>query len=210
MNGQHLNMSQEEFENYCNGLVEINTSTSVLRLIQSNLKILSELKDKQKLLKQESLGLKSEMNSFREEMNTKFLDCLNQNSKKYTQHILNGTDTLGVENKQQKKSYIDDDDGLSSFNSQLMQPLKPSSIALNDSLQPEYAKKLQSINKNDSEQEITQIRLKIDKILELNEIVEDGSGDNGSIKSLEKIGNESNKENINAPIEKTQEKIENS
>jgi hypothetical protein len=202
MNGQHLNMSQEEFENYCNGLVEINTSTNVLRLIRSNLKILSELNDKKKLLKQESFCLKDEMNSFTEEMNLKFLECLNQNNPKHTQHILNGMENIGVENKQKAKSYIDDDDGLSSFNSQLMQPLKPSSIGLNDSLQADHVETTQIINVNDSEQDITQIRTKIDKILELNEIAEDISVDNGMIKAEKQIGNESNKENLKASTEK--------
>ena len=61
LNAQHLNMTQDKFEDYCNGLIDMNSSSNVLKLIQSNLKILSELKDKQKLLRQETKKLQIEI-----------------------------------------------------------------------------------------------------------------------------------------------------
>ena len=109
-------MSQEEFENYCNGLVDESSSSNVLRQIQSNLKILSELKDKQKLLKQETLNLQTDMISFTNSMEHKFHQCLNQVREKYTQNISGYT----------RKNVLDDNQDVLLFNqTKMLTPLMP-------------------------------------------------------------------------------------
>ena len=118
-------MSQEEFENYCNGLVDINSSSNALKTIQSNLKILSELKDKQKILKQETLKLQADINTFRKTMQAKFDACLFKNKDQYTKSI-NGF----------KKNFLDDNEDLIVLNqvNGLSEPLKPSSLNLTENL----------------------------------------------------------------------------
>lgn len=112
LNAHHLNMSEEMFENYCNGLED--SISSVLKLIQSNLKILSELRDKQKLLKQETLKLQIDMNDFKNEMEKKFHSCLDKNKLNYTKRI------EGYERKMVLDDMIVEDC--------LPSPIKPSSI----------------------------------------------------------------------------------
>lgn len=108
-------MTEEKFENYCNGLED--SVSNVLKLIQSNLKILSELRDKQKLLKQETLKLQKDMNNFKNQMESKFHSCLDKNKLNYTARI------EGYE----RKSVLDD----KVVNDLLPSPLKPSSINVN-------------------------------------------------------------------------------
>lgn len=120
LNAQHLNMTQDKFEDYCNGLMDINSSTNVLKLIQSNLKILSELKDKQKLLRQETKKLHLEMSLFKDQMSSKFISCLDKNNEKYTVNI----------NGYERRNLIDDN--LLNEQPSLPQPLKPQSLAIND------------------------------------------------------------------------------
>lgn len=116
-------MTQEQFENYCNGLVDVNSSSYVLKLIQSNLKILSELKDKQKLLKSESLKLQTDMHKFRDTMHQKFINCLNNNRETFTQNI----------NGYVKKTVLDDNQDVMMFNkAKLLEPLKPNKIDKNE------------------------------------------------------------------------------
>lgn len=118
-------MSQEEFENYCNGLVDINSSSNALKTIQSNLKILSELKDKQKILKQETLKLQADINTFRKTMQSKFDACLFKNKNQYTKSI-NGF----------KTNFLDDNNDLLELNQEnvLSEPLKPSTLSLIENL----------------------------------------------------------------------------
>jgi hypothetical protein len=119
LNAHHLNMSEEKFENYCNGLIDMNSSSNVLKLIQSNLKILSELKDKQKLLNQETNKLKLDMNSFKQVMEKKFHACLDKNKAQFTEKI------VGYE----RKSVLDDNKDVLMLNdTKLPQPLIPSTI----------------------------------------------------------------------------------
>jgi len=119
LNAHHLNMSEETFDNYCNGLVDVNSSSNVLKLIQSNLKILSELKDKQKLLNQETLKLRSDMSSFKEIMEKKFHSCLDKNKLSLTQNI------EGYE----RRNVLDDDKEVLILNeTTLPEPLKPSMV----------------------------------------------------------------------------------
>lgn len=81
-------MSPEEFENYCQGLVDVDSSSNnVLNLLQTNLKVLTELKDKQRLLKQETLKLQTDITIFRQLMQNKYTACLNNNKENYTQNI---------------------------------------------------------------------------------------------------------------------------
>ena len=117
-------MSQEEFENYCNGLIDESSSGNVLKQIQSNLKILSELKDKQKLLKQETLNLQTDMISFTNSMEQKFHQCLNQVREKYTKNI----------NGYTRKNVLDDNQDVLLFNqTKLLSPLKPLNAASDNS-----------------------------------------------------------------------------
>lgn len=115
LNAHHLNMSEERFENYCIGLED--STSNALKLIQSNLKILGELKDKQRLLNQETKKLQMDMNEFKKIMEKKFHSCLDNNKLTYTQKI------AGYE----RKSVLDD---TILDNTTLPQPLKPSSITL--------------------------------------------------------------------------------
>lgn len=81
-------MSPEEFENYCQGLVDVDSSSNnVLKMLQTNLKVLGELKDKQRLLKQETLKLQTDITIFRQLMQNKFTSCLNNNKENYTQNV---------------------------------------------------------------------------------------------------------------------------
>lgn len=81
-------MSPEEFENYCQGLVDVDSSSNnVLNLLQTNLKVLTELKDKQRLLKQETLKLQTDITIFRQLMQNKYTACLNNNKENYTQNV---------------------------------------------------------------------------------------------------------------------------
>jgi hypothetical protein len=120
MNAHHLSMTQEEFESYSNGLVDENSSAAVLKQIQTNLKILGELRDKQKLLKQETLNLQSDMISFTSSMEAKFHACLNESREKYT----NGIEGFV------RKSVLDDCQDVDLFNkSKMLLPLKPENAA---------------------------------------------------------------------------------
>ena len=128
LNANHLNMSQEEFEDYCNGLVDVDSSSNVLKLIQFNLKMLSELKDKQKILRKETIKLQTDMNLFRELMQVKFNACLNNNRDIYTQSI---------EGFVRKPNVLDDSQDVIKFNSQMatsstqvLEPMK-TSLSLN-------------------------------------------------------------------------------
>ena len=117
LNAHHLNMSEEDFDNYSSGTVDTNSSSNVLRLIQTNIKILCELKDKQKLLKQEISRLQSDMESFKQSMQKNFHSSLDKNKEKYTQNIAD----------YERKSVLDDDKDVRSLNqSKLPQPLMPS------------------------------------------------------------------------------------
>lgn len=81
-------MSLEEFESYCQGLVDVDSSSNnVLKLLQTNLKVLTELKDKQRLLKQETLKLQTDITIFRQLMQNKFTTCLNNNKENYTHNV---------------------------------------------------------------------------------------------------------------------------
>lgn len=81
-------MSSEEFDDYCQGLVDVDSSSNnVLKLLQTNLKVLTELKDKQRLLKQETLKLQTDITIFRQLMQNKFTACLNNNKENYTQNV---------------------------------------------------------------------------------------------------------------------------
>ena len=113
-------MSEEEFESYCNGLNETNGIANIFKIIQANMKILSELKDKQKLLKQEAYKLQSDMNTFRSTMQTNFNQCLIKNKAKYTNNV------EGFE-RPVAKNFMDDlDSDLSALNAtSLAQPIKP-------------------------------------------------------------------------------------
>lgn len=113
-------MSEEEFNNYCDGLMDMDSSSNVLKLIQSNLKILSELKNKQKLLKQETFKLQSDINTFREEMQNKFYSCLNENKEKFTNNI----------EGYKRKHVLDDSIDEVIDQSELLKPLKPLNISL--------------------------------------------------------------------------------
>lgn len=138
MNAHHLNMTQEEFESYCDGLMDQDSSSNVLKLINTNLKILGELKDKQKLLKQETLKLQSDITLFRQLMQNKFNQCLNNNKENYTQHILAAHDSTGDQQRRpnQLANLLDDNNDLIKFNSNQpelvsspIEPLVPSPIA---------------------------------------------------------------------------------
>ena len=85
LNAHHLNMTEEKFENYCNGLED--SVSNALKLVQSNLKILNELRDKQKLLNQETLRVQQDMNEFKKIMENKFHACLDKNKLAYTDKI---------------------------------------------------------------------------------------------------------------------------
>lgn len=74
-------MSDEMFNNYSNGMVKAENNSSLLKFIQSNTKILSELENKQKLLKQETHRIQSDMNSFSDLMQNKFHKCLDENKE---------------------------------------------------------------------------------------------------------------------------------
>jgi hypothetical protein len=117
-------MTQDKFEDYCNGLIDINSSSNILKLIQSNLKILSELKDKQNLLRQETKKLQLEMSSFKDSMENKFNSCLDRNPTKLTENI---------ERYTKKKSILDDDNNNNDdlIETQLPQPLVPQSLSVN-------------------------------------------------------------------------------
>ncbi len=121
-------MTQDKFEDYCNGLIDINSSSNILKLIQSNLKILSELKDKQNLLRQETKKLQLEMSSFKDSMENKFNSCLDRNPTKLTENI---------EGYTKKKLILDDDNNNNNKNddvlieTQLPQLLVPQSLSVN-------------------------------------------------------------------------------
>lgn len=114
MSARHLNMSEEKFKNYCNGLED--NSSNALKLVESNLKILTELSDKQKLLCQETQRLQSDMNECRKSMEKKFHQCLDKNKLTYTEKI------AGYE----RKSVLDDNISDSNL---LPMPLMPQSSA---------------------------------------------------------------------------------
>lgn len=124
LNAQHLNMTQDKFEDYCNGLIDMNSNSNVLKLIQSNLKILSELKDKQKLLRQETKKLQLEMSTFKDSMESKFNSCLDRNQSKFTLNI------QGYE----RNNLIDNNRDVLVLNEQqtLPLPLKPQSLVISN------------------------------------------------------------------------------
>ena len=79
-------MSEDKFESYCNGLED--SESSAIKLVQSNLKILAELgNNKQKLLKQDTYRLQSDMDTFKRSMEVKFHACLDKNRCAYTENI---------------------------------------------------------------------------------------------------------------------------
>jgi hypothetical protein len=115
-------MTEEEFENYCDGLVDLDSTSNVMKLVQFNLKMLSELKDKQKILRKETIKLQTDMGLFRELMQIKFNACLNNNKEKYT---------AGVEGFVRKPGALDDSQDVIKFNqmasnAQTLEPVKAS------------------------------------------------------------------------------------
>ena len=102
----------------------MNSSSNVLKLIQSNLKILSELKDKQKLLRQETKKLQLEMSTFKDSMESKFNSCLDRNQSKFTLNI------QGYE----RNNLIDNNRDVLVLNEQqtLPLPLKPQSLVISN------------------------------------------------------------------------------
>ncbi len=69
MNASNLNLAQEQFDKYCLGLVNENNSS--IKLVQTNLKLLKELEEKQDLLKSEAIKLDADMNEFYKQMKNK-------------------------------------------------------------------------------------------------------------------------------------------
>jgi hypothetical protein len=135
-------MSADEFDNYCQGLADFdNSGSNVLKLIQINLKVLTELKDKQKLLKQETLKLQTDIGVFRQLMQNKFNACLNNNKENYTQNVPGfvrnpttatpATTTTGgavVSANPLNVNVLDDSNDIIKFNNQnstLLEPIKP-------------------------------------------------------------------------------------
>lgn len=144
-------MSAEEFENYCNGLMDVESSSSnVLKLIETNLKVLNELKDKQKLLKQETLKLQTDITIFRQLMQNKFNACLNNNKENYTQNVpgylrnsggssllttATAAATAATSTASTQNNVLDDIQDLAKFNattsaaSDLLTPLRPTTTS---------------------------------------------------------------------------------
>lgn len=138
-------MSADEFDNYCQGLADFdNSGSNVLKLIQTNLKVLTELKDKQKLLKQETLKLQTDIGVFRQLMQNKFNACLNNNKENYTQNVpgfvRNSTTTTPATTttggsggavasvNPLNVNVLDDSNDIIKFNNQnstLLEPIKP-------------------------------------------------------------------------------------
>ncbi len=79
-------MTEEKFESYCSGLEDSGTSNA-LKLVQSNLKIIAELGNKQKLRHQDTNRLQAEMDQFKRLMDAKFNACLDKNKLAYTTNI---------------------------------------------------------------------------------------------------------------------------
>lgn len=125
LNAQHLNMSEEEFESYSNGSNEQNGSANIFKIIHANLKILAELKDKQKMLKQEAFKLQSDMNMFRQSMQSNYVNCLLKNKSKFTENI-EGFQRPVV------KNFMDDFD-VSCAETKLAEPIQPTSLVAADS-----------------------------------------------------------------------------
>jgi hypothetical protein len=157
-------MTDDEFDDYSNG-IQVNSSTTqtVLKLIQTNIKVLSELRDKQRLIKQEANKLQEDMNKMRLNMQSKFNKCLTNNKMKYTNNI------EGF----QRENVLDNNKDVLMLNKaeKLQPPLLPQSITnsnnnnnnsnqepttSNQVSQLELKKDQNIINNNDSSVEIKQ------------------------------------------------------
>ena len=94
MDARHLNMNQEQFETYSNTQNDMDNIGNIQKVIETNLKILSELKDKQKLIKQETFKLQTDIKVFKELIKVKFTNCINSNldSKKAASSFQNVLD----------------------------------------------------------------------------------------------------------------------
>jgi len=112
LNHKHLNMSEEEFEMYSNGLID---ESNAIKILNSNLKLLSELTNKKKLLEQEAMRLKKSMNAHKQNMQVKFHTCLLNNKPIYTENI-----------EGFNRHVLDDNEDVLLFNqAKLISPLKP-------------------------------------------------------------------------------------
>ncbi|CAF0707676.1 unnamed protein product [Brachionus calyciflorus] len=112
MNARHLNMSEEQFEIYSNGQNEMDNVGNIQKVIETNLKVLSELKDKQKLIKQETFKLQSDIKLFRELMRSKLDDCIRSNMARKR----NGHDVSSASSSIPSKSILDENQDLIDFN----------------------------------------------------------------------------------------------
>ncbi|RNA42572.1 rab5 GDP GTP exchange factor isoform X3 [Brachionus plicatilis] len=100
----HLNMTQEQFEFYSNGQNDTDNIGNIQKVIETNLKVLSELRDKQILIKHETFKLQSDIHLFRELIKKKLENCIQSS----TEHKLNSSF--------QNKSVLDDNQDVASFN----------------------------------------------------------------------------------------------
>jgi hypothetical protein len=112
LNHKHLNMTEEEFEMYSNGLID---ESNAIKILNSNLKLLSELTNKKKLLEQEAMRLKKSMNAYKQSVQVKFHTCLLNNKPMYTENI-----------EGFNRHVLDDNEDVLLFNqAKLISPLKP-------------------------------------------------------------------------------------
>lgn len=109
----HLNMSKELFEFYSNGQNDTDNIGNIQKVIETNLKVLSELKDKQILIKHETFKLQSDIQLFRQLIKTKLDTCVQSST------------ALKLSNSFENKGVLDDNQDVVSFNANSSGILKP-------------------------------------------------------------------------------------
>lgn len=119
LDAHHLNMNQEQFENHANGHNELDNIGNIQKVIETNLKILSELKDKQKLIKQETFKLQTDIKLFRELMRSKYDSCIKANMERKRN---------GLNQSFQNRSVLDDNQDVINFNETVANVLQPISL----------------------------------------------------------------------------------
>ena len=110
-------MSQELFDYYSRGQGDTDNIGNIQKLIETNLKMLSELSDKQTLVKHETVKLQTDIQMYSQIIRKKMDNCLRSNNQ-------NKFGTLC-----QNKCVLDEENDVSSFNASSDSILKPVSLS---------------------------------------------------------------------------------
>lgn len=113
----HLNMTQELFDFYSKGQGDTDNIGNIQKLIETNLKMLSELSDKQTLVKHETVKLKTDIQMYSQVIREKMENCIRSNKEHKFGAFF------------QNQSVLDEENDVANFNTSSDNILKPVSLS---------------------------------------------------------------------------------